>query len=128
MYSDTRKFGNIGEDIAVRKLEQLGFAILERNYLKKWGEIDIVARGTDKIVEVKSAKFRPAHHYDVPRDTFMPEENVTREKLLKLNRVIETWLSEHKYTGEWQIDVMTVSIDMERRVGHCKLIEKVICD
>ncbi|MFM2374882.1 MAG: hypothetical protein RLZZ234_877 [Candidatus Parcubacteria bacterium] len=131
MYSDKRNFGNLGEGIAVQKLTQLGFTVLARNYLKKWGEIDIVARGTDGIVhfiEVKSAKYHYVNQNTVPRDTFMPEENVTREKLLRLMRTIETWIHEHKYAGDWQIDVMTVHIDMERRVGHCKLIEQVTLD
>lgn len=128
MYSEKRNFGNLGEDIAVQKLESMGMKILERNYLRKWGEIDIVARGTDGIVhfvEVKAIKRSFDHKPSVSRDTFMPEENVTREKLRKLERVVETWISEHKFTGEWQIDVMAVEIDMEKRAGKCRWIENV---
>lgn len=128
MYSDKRNFGNLGEDIAVQKLESVGMRILERNYLRKWGEIDIVARGTDgnlHFVEVKAIKRSFEGKQSVSRDTFMPEENVTREKLRKLERVVETWISEHKYTGEWQLDVMAVEIDMEKRAGRCKWIENV---
>jgi putative endonuclease len=131
MYSEKRQIGNLGEDIAVKKLEQLGFDIIERNYLRKWGEIDIVARGTDHklhFVEVKSMLFSQMSKNNVSRDTFLPEENVTREKLRKLTRVIETWIQERKYSGEWLIDVVTVHIDMEHRVGHCKLIEGVTFD
>lgn len=128
MYSDKRNFGNLGEDIAFQKLESMGMRILERNYLRKWGEIDIVARGTDGIlhfVEVKAIKRSFEAKQSVSRDTFMPEENVTREKLRKLEKVVETWVSEHKYTGEWQIDVMAVEIDMEKRMGKCRFIENV---
>jgi putative endonuclease len=131
MYSKKRQIGNLGEDIAVSKLEKLGFYIIERNYLRKWGEIDIVARGTDNklhFVEVKSMLFSQIGKNNVSRDTFLPEENVTREKFAKLTRIIETWIKEHKYSGEWLIDVMAVHIDMERRVGHCKLIEGVTFD
>lgn len=128
MYSEKRNFGNLGEDIAVQKLESLGMAILERNYLRKWGEIDIVARGTSgnlHFVEVKAIKRSFDTKQSVSRDTFMPEENVTREKLKKLERVVETWISEQKYAGEWQIDVMAVEIDMEKRMGKCRFIERV---
>ncbi len=128
MYSEKRNFGNLGEDIAAQKLESMGMRILERNYLRKWGEIDIVARGTDgnlHFVEVKAIKRSFEAKQSVSRDTFMPEENVTREKLRKLERVVETWVSEHKYTGEWQIDVMAVEIDMEKRAGKCRFIENV---
>jgi putative endonuclease len=131
MYSEKRQTGNLGEDIAVKKLIQLGFDIMERNYLRKWGEIDIVARGTDQklhFVEVKSTIMSIKAKKSISRDIFLPEENVTRGKFNKLTRVIDTWIQEHKYSGEWLIDVMTVHIDMERRIGQCKLIEGVTFD
>ena len=128
MYSEKRKLGNIGEDVAVNSLKKDGFTILSRNYLKKWGEIDIVARGTDgniHFVEVKSVS-RSTEQYTqkdtVTHETFRPEENVTREKLLKLERVIQSWLLEHHYTGDWQIDVATVTLDTVRRVGKVEMI------
>ena len=54
--SKTQKTGEIGENIAVRFLVKHGFSILDRNYTKKWGEIDIVAERNKKIyfIEVKS--------------------------------------------------------------------------
>ena len=128
MYSEKRKFGNIGEDVAVNKLKSEGFVILSRNYLKKWGEIDIVARGTDGIVhfiEVKSVSRSTTHskrQNDVVHETYRPEENVTRNKLLKLERVIQSWVLEHKYEGEWQIDVAAVTLDTARRVGRVEMI------
>ena len=54
--SETQKTGEIGENIAVKFLMKHGFSILDRNYTKKWGEIDIVAEKDNKIsfIEVKS--------------------------------------------------------------------------
>ena len=47
--------GTAGEDAAVAHLEGLGYAILDRNFKTRTGEIDIVAReqGTTVFVEVK---------------------------------------------------------------------------
>ncbi len=41
---NNKKIGEIGEDLAVKFLKKRGFYIISRNYLKSWGEIDIVAR------------------------------------------------------------------------------------
>jgi putative endonuclease len=48
--------GRIGEDLAAGELERRGYAILERRYRTRCGEIDIVAddRGTLVFVEVKT--------------------------------------------------------------------------
>ena len=48
--------GQTGEDIACTFLKENGFEVLDRNYSKKWGEIDIVAEymGIVHFFEVKS--------------------------------------------------------------------------
>ena len=51
-----REFGDIGEDIVCKFLLRKGYKIIERNYLKPWGEIDIIAENDKSLVfvEVKS--------------------------------------------------------------------------
>ena len=118
MYSEKRQFGNLGEDIVCRNLISKGFSLLDRNYLKKWGEIDIVARETDSkvhFIEVKT----------VSHDTWRPEENVHPNKLQKLHRVIESWLLEKNYNGEWQIDVAIVTLDTAQKKASIRYIENV---
>lgn len=36
--------GRVGEDIACKYLQNKGYQIIERNFRRKWGEIDIVCR------------------------------------------------------------------------------------
>src|SRR3989344_1433641 len=83
-----QKIGQIGENIAVRHLKKLGFKILDRNYRKKWGEIDIVAE-IDKagsifqkflhpkkilhFIEVKSVSVEKAS-LSVSAETFQQQE------------------------------------------------------
>jgi putative endonuclease len=52
--------GKIGEDLAVAELTRRGYAILERRYRTRHGEIDIVAEdgGTIVFVEVKARATR----------------------------------------------------------------------
>ncbi len=45
--SDKQKIGEIGEAVVCTFLMKHGHEILERNYTKKWGEIDIVTRVTN---------------------------------------------------------------------------------
>src|SRR3989344_3727604 len=54
--TEKQKIGQMGEDFACKYLEKNGYKIIERNYLKKWGELDIIAKKRGKIhfIEVKS--------------------------------------------------------------------------
>ena len=57
MSKDGRQtLGKIGEDLACAELQRRGYAILDRRYRTRFGEIDIIARdsGTMVFVEVKA--------------------------------------------------------------------------
>ena len=47
--SEKQKIGELGENIAVKFLEKHDFFILDRNYTKKWGEIDIISEKNNKL-------------------------------------------------------------------------------
>lgn len=51
-----KAIGNLGEDIAVKYLKKNKYKILERNFRKRYGEIDIIAQkdGYTVFVEVKT--------------------------------------------------------------------------
>ncbi len=109
-YSKKRRFGNSGEDYVVKDLETKGFTIITRNYLRKWGEIDIVAVKGNKLhfIEVKTVSKRG----DADNDGWKPEENVHPYKLRKMGRTIETFLIEEgsRLPEDWQCDVACVYI------------------
>jgi putative endonuclease len=50
-----QELGESGENLAVSELESRGYAVLERRYRTRYGEIDIIAedRGTMVFVEVR---------------------------------------------------------------------------
>jgi len=59
MSSDRRQtLGELGETLACDELRRRGYAILERRYRTRYGEIDIVARHGDVLVfvEVKARR------------------------------------------------------------------------
>ena len=54
MASDARQsLGELGETLACEELRRRGYAILERRYRTRYGEIDIVARHGDVLVFVE---------------------------------------------------------------------------
>lgn len=128
----TSKIGILGEDIAELFLVKRGFKILERNHLRKWGEIDIVAKKDKNLrfVEVKAVSCEIIGKY-VSRETYLggfrPEENVHKHKLERLNRVIQTYLSQKHVSPEthYQIDVVAVWIDVHTKYARVELLENV---
>ena len=113
--------------------------ILDTNYLKKWGEIDIVARETDQkqtkpttihFVEVKTVSYETKLDLQraVSRGTWRPEENVHFKKIQSLNRVIESWLSEKGLDTDWQIDVIAVRLVLGEKYASVNYIPNVVFD
>lgn len=127
--SNSQKIGKLGEDVASIFLTKKGFNILERNYTRKWGEIDIIAEKNKKLyfIEVKSVSHTFGVNNTVTRETFRPEENMHPSKLGRLKRTVETYLI-HNRTGnrEWQFDVLLVYIDLFHRKSKVVVIPHII--
>ncbi|MEI6528350.1 MAG: YraN family protein [bacterium] len=139
--TEKRKTGDLGEDIACRFLMKQGFEIIERNYLRKWGEIDIIGKKAGKLhfVEVKAVS-KPFVSRET--DVYRPEDNLHTWKLDRLKRVIQTYLldyndnkrdtcacpAELQRSGEtrWQFDVVCVYLDKEKREAKVKYLENII--
>jgi putative endonuclease len=124
------QIGKIGEEIACKWLISRGFTIIQQNYWKKLGEIDIVARETEKIhlIEVKSVSYgtKDDLDYAVSHETWRPEENVHKDKQRKLKNAIQAWLIENKYEGEWQIDILSVQMVPREKYALVKRLGNVI--
>ncbi len=127
--SNSQKIGKLGEDVASIFLTKKGFNILERNYTRKWGEIDIIAEKNKKLyfIEVKSVSHTFGVNNTVTRETFRPEENMHPSKLGRLKRTVETYLI-HNQIGntEWQFDVLLVYIDLFHRKSKVVVIPHII--
>jgi putative endonuclease len=125
--SNSQKIGQLGEEIACTFLMKHGFSILERNYTKKWGEIDIIAQKGEKryFVEVKSKSVSSLDY--VTDTTNRPEDNMHPWKMKRLRRVVETYLiSKRLGYVDWQFDLLVVYLDIESRKARVKVVENVI--
>src|SRR5258706_3934112 len=136
--SETQKTGEIGENIAVKFLVKHGFLVVERNYTKKWGEIDIIAEKANKIyfIEVKSVNTPSAFGISpLARgrtkegvDQYHPEDNMHPWKLKRLSRTIQTYLLSKKIAEEkeWQVDLLVVFLDLKNKKSRVKVVSDII--
>lgn len=124
MPSAKRKKGDIGEEVAFLYLSKNGYKVLARNYINRFGEIDIIAKKDKTIVfvEVKS------QYGKEEGERLYPERNVDFRKQRKLIRTAEYYLIENKYPDDtsWQIDVIGVELDMEIRRASLRHLKNAI--
>lgn len=119
-----RSVGALGESIAARFLESKGFAIVDRNYRKKWGEIDIIAEKGNEVrfVEVKAMSVK-----DFSREKeCLPEELVDSRKLKKLSRTAVLYMEKKGDDRVYQLDVVGVLLNKKERRAKCRLFEQVL--
>ena len=121
-----KQIGDLGEDLACKFLTKKGFVVVDRNYWKKFGEIDIVAK-KDRVIrfiEVKTVLCKTLELVD--KEYYRPEDNVHTQKLKRLARAIETYIFEKRIDDFFQIDVVTVRIDLSGRKAKIQFLENVV--
>ena len=117
----TSELGFLAENLAARYLEKRGYSVLDLNYRKPWGEIDIVAskEGILVFVEVKANRKIIAG--------FEPELRATTSKIIKVARTARTYLAEKHFSieQEWQIDVISVGLDEPQEVAKIRHFKNI---
>ena len=127
---NSKEVGVIGEKIARDYFKNKGYKILDRNYSPKFvsgpkiGEIDIIAQKKDVIifVEVKTLQSRNLSQ------RIYPEMKVDYRKQRKIIKTAQSYLLEKRLPldRKWQIDVLAVEIDLNRRKYKIRHIESAI--
>lgn len=81
--------GQAAEDLAVRYLQKRGLQVLARNYRKRRGELDIVARegNTLCIVEVRSRN---------RSSPYLPEASLSSRKIQSLTRTTQALIQKYR--------------------------------
>ncbi len=126
------EIGRLGEDIACEYLVNKGFTIIERNFRKLWGELDVITKdpgGVLVFVEVKTMK---EYGNDNPAIAgLLPEENLTAAKLKKLQRTASLYAG---FNSElinddrgWRIDLIAITIPDVTAKGLIPLEAEVRC-
>ncbi len=96
--------GRSGEREATLFLEKKGYTVLEKNYRRKFGEIDIIARKDDYLVFIE-VKTRTGHSHGNPL------EAVTVRKQRQISRVAQCYLTEKQlHDTAARFDVVAVNM------------------
>ena len=127
MKTENRKIGDLGEEIACKYLTKRGFIIIDRNYSKKWGEIDIIAKKMKHyyFIEVKTVS---RSFYDFNnKNGFVPEDNIHSWKIKRLYRAIESYLMEKGIEDDidWQLDLVSVYLDISTKKAKVEYLENI---
>lgn len=115
-----------------------GFDILDRNYQKKWGEIDIISRETlgnvekYRFIEVKTVSCENVaniSHETLAQDT-RPEEQVHIWKKKRIARAVQSYLIEKGISHEtpWQCDLVAVFLDTENKQAKIRIVENILLE
>ena len=122
--------GRLGEDLACVFLTECGFAIRERNFRTKFGEIDVIASlkadvsrvSTDGEAEVTvfvEVKTRTSSSFGTPDEAF------DRRKRRRFERAAQCYLSDHPEVCDWRIDFIGIMLDWNGRMIYREHIENV---
>jgi len=107
--TDLRKklLGKKGEDLACDYLRSHRYLILERNFQKRYGELDIIAL-KDKSLVFFEVKTRVGHAYG------KPEESVNSKKLHEVVQTAQYYKMIHpELPDAMQIDVIAIELDFD---------------
>ncbi len=98
----TKTSGNQGEARAARYLEERGYAILERQWRCRFGELDIVAQSPDGVLCFVEVKRRGRESIGLPR------EFVDGHKQERLRRAAGAYMSARGLDTPARFDVAEV--------------------
>ncbi len=112
LFWNKKQLGNIGELIAGEHLKKAGYNIVEKNYLTKSGEIDIIAKKDDTLIflEVKTR---------TSKDFGFPEESIVPARSRRIRRVAEIFFAENNCNGSnARFDVVSIQVNMKELEKH----------
>lgn len=97
--------GDLGEEIAARYLSKRGFAILDKQWKCRYGELDLIAREASGIICFVEVKLRKRSGIASGR------EAVDGRKRERLRKAAALWLSERDPDALTRFDVAEIRAD-----------------
>jgi putative endonuclease len=120
--ADKRALGAFGERVAAAHLEAKGYRVLERNYRRREGEIDIVAIKGDCLVFVEVRTRRG-------QERGSALESVTPAKAARLAALAQAYCQERlDLPPDRRIDVVAVQLSSSGRLLGIQHIENAVSE
>ncbi len=110
MFSFKRKVGNQAEEIALNYLSKHNLQLIEKNYLTKLGEIDLIMLDVEKQVLVfVEVRYRASTSFGSAAET------VTNTKQIKIIRTAKQYLQQHTQYQDFicRFDVVGIESDLK---------------
>jgi putative endonuclease len=106
--SENKKLGKKGEEFALRFLKKRGYRIIEKNYVCKMGEMDIIAKEKDTLIFIE-VKTRTS------MDFGPPQLAVTQFKQRQMSKVALCFLKEKNLEDvKARFDVVAILLNSGR--------------
>ena len=103
----TQLRGSYGEKVACQHLKKNNYIILERNYRKRFGEIDIIAKKGDLIAFVE-VKTRSCEEFG------KPSEAVNYAKRQRIIKTALSYIAQKDLDAEFSFDIIEVLINNKK--------------
>ncbi len=132
LHTKSRKeIGDLGEKVAAEYLKRHGLSVVDRNYTRKTGEIDVIARGEEgggtlHFVEVKTLAVDEFPVGNPASDTYDPSVNLHETKVRKVARTGEWYVLEHDWEGEWQGDGCLVWLRRRDGLARVQYLPQIV--
>ena len=108
---NTKILGNIGEEEALRYLMKKGHKLVDRNYKRLRGEIDLITENNNVLhfTEVKTVSRITLD--SINNEEYLPEENLNEFKLKHFLNTIEYYLFEKEiFNICLQVNLVTIRV------------------
>ncbi|HPW34139.1 MAG TPA: YraN family protein [Candidatus Paceibacterota bacterium] len=129
---DSLEVGKLGEELACGYLVNKGYRIIDRNFRKGFGEIDVITKRQDGVlvfIEVKTmtkhndpVEKSPASYphlagYESNLERIIPEDQMTLSKINKFKKICQWYANNNPklvLENGYQLDVLSIIIQNNR--------------
>jgi putative endonuclease len=102
---NTRELGRLGEEAALRYLQERGYRLIARNFHCPYGELDLIMQQGRQLVFVE-VKARTSNRFG------QPEDAIGRQKMRRLRQAIGIYLQQEapRYQG-MRLDAIAIELE-----------------